>query len=253
MKRTHDNISNDGYQFAGIISADPTPAFVIDPLLYRNSLSQTIYFGTRYTQIPNLNIENNIRYELNNLYTVGTPSIAELQFGPLVNEQFEGRRTSMGLVNKIDYVYALLNNKLLLRPQFKVRTLKVITKSTFDDRSVSTNISTHTQTLIPIFRADYRLTDNTELHLGVQGTSLFGLTDAFLLKTRFLRDGVGDFNASTTAVSITNKTQYSGYNIVIDFGYKVTNTEYLNFIPSSSMTQSNTQFSLIYFTIFAGY
>lgn len=248
-KRVWDNLPNDGFQFAGVIQADPTPAYVRDPLYYRNSLAHTLYVGTKYTQVQHLNIENNVRFELNNQYIVGTPTREELELGQLVNEQFEGQRTSLGLVNKIDYVYSLLDNKLKLRPQFKIRTLKVVTKNTYDDGSHATTIATHTQSTYPIFRVDYKLTDNTELHFGVQGTKLFGLTDAFVVKNRFLKDGVGDFNASTTAISLTNRTQYSGYNIVIDFGYKVTNYEFVRTIEQ----KNNSQFSLIYFTIFAGY
>ncbi|KAB2923656.1 MAG: hypothetical protein F9K22_08310 [Bacteroidetes bacterium] len=249
FKRTWDDIPNDGFQFSGVIQADPTPAYVRDAVLYRNSLVHTLYIGTRYSQVPNLNIENNVRFELNNRYVVGTPTLDEVEQGTFVDEQFSGSITSLGLVNKIDYTYALLDNRLKLRPQFKIRTLKVVSTSTFDDGSNSTFISTHTQTVLPIFRTDYKLTENTELHFGIQGTKLFGLSDALMVKNRYLRDGVGDFNASTTAVSVTNRTQYSGYNIVIDFGYKVTNYEYQRI----EEMKNNTQFSVIYFTIFAGY
>ncbi len=249
MKRVRDNLTNDGFQFAGTIQADPTPSYVRDALLYRNSLSHILYLGTKYTQIPNFNIENNVRFELNDRYTVGTPTLEEVEFGQLVDEQFEGSITSMALVNKIDYTYSFLSNTIRVRPQFKIRTLKVVFQSTYDNGETATGILTNTQTLIPILRLDYKLTENTELHFGVQGTKFFGLTDAFLLKNRNLQSGFEDFNSSTNAVSLTNKTQYSGYNIVIDFGFKLTNIEYQRFEDRLK----NTQFSLIYFTIFAGY
>ncbi len=249
LKRVWDDLPNDGFQFSGVIQADPTPAYIRDAVLYRNSLVHTLYIGTQYTQIQNFNIENNVRFEFNDRFIVGVPTLEKLQQGTLIDEQFQGERTSLGLVNKIDYTYSLLDNRLKLRPQFKVRTLKIVTKNAFDDGSNSTNIATHTQTVIPIFRTDYRLTDNTELHFGVQGTKLFGMSEFLMVKNRFLRDGVGDFNSSTTAISVTNRTQYSGYNIVIDFGYKVTSFEFQRF----DERKNNTQFSLIYFTIFAGY
>ncbi|MBI2430162.1 MAG: hypothetical protein HYV29_15450 [Ignavibacteriales bacterium] len=249
VKRAHDNIANDGFQFAGVIQADPTPKFVRDQLLYRNSLSHILYLGTKYTQVPNLNIENNVRFESNTQYKVGTPTLEELDFGPLIDEQFEGKLTSLALVNKIDYSYSVLSNTIRLRPQFKVRTLKIVSNNTYDNDTKSTTISTHSQTLIPIMRLDYKLTENTEMHFGVQGTSLFGLTDAFLLKQRNLQNGYSDYNSSTSAVSITNRTQYSGYNIVIDFGYKITDQEFLR----PELKEFNSQFSVIYFTIFAGY
>jgi hypothetical protein len=249
-KRVHDNLRNDGYQFSGVISSDPTPAYVIDPLLYCNSMVHTLYIGTKYSQIPNVNIENNVRYELNTRYVVGAPTLAELQFGPLVDEQFAGSITSLGIVNKIDYTIGLFNNRLKLRPQFKIRTLKIVAKNQYDDGSTSTSIVTHAQSLIPIFRMDYKLTDFTELHFGVQGTNLGVMEDALVVKNRNLRDGIGDNNATTTAISVTNKSQYSGYNIVVDFGYKVTKSFYPNEIDPLKQTN---QYSLIYFSIFAGY
>jgi hypothetical protein len=247
LKRVRDNISNDSYVFDGVVKS--VPRYERDVRLYRNSLSNTLYIGTKYNQIPNLNIENNVRFELNDQFTVGTPTLDEVRLGQFVDEQFEGVRTSMGLVNKIDYTYSLLSNRLKLRPQFKVRTLKVVTENTFDDNTTATFISTHTQSYIPILRVDYKLTENTELHFGWQGTRLFGLTNVFLMRTRYLRDGALDSDQNTTAVSLTNRSQYSGYNIVIDFGYKVTDKNYIRPIDQ----QNNSQSAVIYFTIFAGY
>ncbi len=252
VKRVHDDIANNGFQFSGVISNNPTPSYVLDPLLYRNSLVHTLFLGTKYQQIPNLTIENNIRYESNTLYKVGEPTQEKVRLGLSIGEQFAGVRSSVGLVNKIDYLYALFGNKLFLRPQFKIRTLKIVTKNTFEDGSQGTTINSNLQTIIPIFRVDYRLTESTELHFGVQGTTLFGLTDGLLYKERNLRSGIGDLNASTTAFSLTNRSQYSGYNIVIDFGLHLTTTHYLN-IPASKTFNPIVKSSLIYFSIFAGY
>jgi len=251
-KRVHDDIQNNGFQFGINNLNNPTPLYYTDPLLYRNSMVHTLYLGTRYQQIGNLNIENNIRYESNTQYQVGSPTLEEARLGILINEQFPGVRSSVGLVNKIDYVYALLDNRLSIRPQFKIRTLKIVTTNTFDDGSQGTTINTNTQTIIPIFRVDYRLTENTELHFGVQGTTLFGITDGLLYKQRDLRTGLLDYNAHTTAASLTNKSQYSGYNIVIDFGVNLTTTHYLN-IPATPSFNPIIKSSLIYFSIFAGY
>ncbi len=251
-KRVHDDIANNGFQFSGIISSNPTPSYVLDPLLYRNSLVHTLYLGTKYQQISNLNIENNIRYESNTQYQVGAPTQEKARLGIMVDEQFSGVRSSVGLVNKIDYLFGVFNNRLLLRPQFKIRTLKIVTTNTFEDGTVGTTINSNQQTIIPIFRVDYRLTESTELHFGVQGTTFFGLTDGLLFKQRNLRNGSGDLNSSTTAFSLTNRSQYSGYNIIIDFGLNLTTTHYLN-IPASETFNPIIKSSLIYFSIFAGY
>lgn len=252
LKRVRDNIINNGFQFSGIISNNPTPTYVLDPLLYRNSLVHTLFLGTRYQQIPNLNIENNVRYESNTQFQVGEPTQEKFRLGLGAGEQFAGIRSSVGLVNKIDYLFTMMENRLFLRPQFKIRTLKIVTTNTFEDGSQGTTINSNFQTIIPIFRVDYRLTENTEIHFGVQGTTFFGLTDGLLYKERNLRDGIGDLNSSTTAFSLTNRSQYSGYNIVIDFGINLTTTHYLN-IPATNTFNPIIKSSLLYFSIFAGY
>ncbi len=253
MKQVQDNIANNGYQFQGVITtSNPYPIFTLDPLNYRNSLVNSLYLGTEYTQIKNLHIENNIRVELNKQYAIGSSDVA-LNLPPeqqrLVGDQTPGRIVFWGIVNKIDYTYSFFNGLLRLSPQIKVRTEKVVSTSEDQDGNPITKIGKNQQEFIPIFRVDYSLTESTDLRFGVQGFSLFGLTDLFMYKIRNYADNVDSQDRSTIAFSVSNKTQYGGYNIVMDFGIKNTSINYVR--PQDRV--KGTEESTIFFSVYAGF
>jgi hypothetical protein len=250
LKQVQDNIPNNGYQFRGVITAaDPFPDFVIDPLNYRNSLVNSLYLGTRYTQIQNVNIENNLRIELNRQFSIGSRDLAFLPEARLLGDQVPGRIVLWGMVNKIDYTFSLLNGSLRLSPQLKVRTEKT-TKFSEDRTGVPTvEISYNQQEIIPIFRVDYNLTQGTVLRFGVQGFTLFGLSDFFLYRIRNFKDNVDSQNRSTIAFSVSNTSQYAGYNIVIDFGFKNTS---ISFLRPEDQTKGS-QESTLFFNVYAGF
>lgn len=249
MKQVQDNIANNGYQFKGVITtSDPIPSFVEDQLNYRNSLVNSLYAGTKYTAIRNLNIENNVRIEFNNQFKIGSKEAAFLPEARYLGDQMPGNLTFWGIVNKIDYTFFLMNGILKLSPQFKVRTEKTIRYTEDINGAKVLKVEGHNQEIIPIFRVDYRLTDNTDFRFGLQGFSVFGLTDIFLYKVRNFKDNFESQNKSTTAFSISNKTQFQGYNVVLDFGYKFTTIDFLR--PEDRA--KGAQESLLFFTIFAG-
>jgi len=250
LKQVQDNIANNGYQFKGVITAtNPFPAFIEDPLNYRNSLVNSLYIGSRYTQIKNLSIENNFRIEYNNQFSIGRREIAFLPEARLIGDQVPGRIIFWGIVNKIDYTYALFNGSLRLSPQLKIRTIKTVKNSENINRQSSLEVVEHTQEIIPIVRLDYNLTESTVVRFGIQGFTVFGLTDFFLHRLRNFKDQVDDQNRSTIAFSISNKSQYAGYNIVIDFGFKNTS---IDFLREEDKSKGNAE-STLFFSIFAGF
>ncbi len=178
LKQVKDNIPNDCYQFPGVITtADPFPDYVLDPLFYKNSLVNNLYIGTTYTQIPGLRIENNFRFQLNHQFPQGNRLLAFANEARLLNDQVEGRISFFGMVNKIEYEFSFLNNALKVIPQFKIRTEKSSKFTENKDGEKITIINKHLQETIPIVRVDYRLTQNTTLHFGMQGiTFLKGIT-----------------------------------------------------------------------------
>ena len=250
FKQVQDNIENSGYQFKGVITAsDPIPDYVEDPLNYRNSLVNSVYFGTKYTQIKNLNIENIFRVEYNNQFKYGTRDNAYLPETKKLGDQVPGNIVFWGIVNKLDYTFYLLNGSLKLSPQLKVRTQKIIRKSENQSGGTTIRVDQHDQEVIPIFRIDYRLTDNTDLRLGFQGLDIGGVSDFFTYKIRNLKDNVESQNRATYGASISNKTSFNGYNVIFDFGYKYTTIDFLREIDRSKGTAEST----IFFSVYAGY
>ncbi|NUN07696.1 MAG: hypothetical protein HUU54_00795 [Ignavibacteriaceae bacterium] len=250
LKQVKDNIENHGYQFKGVITAsDPIPDFVEDPLNYRNSLVNSVYFGTRYTQIKNLNIENIFRVEYNNQYKSGSRSNAFLPESKKLGDQVPGNIVFWGIVNKIDYTFYLLNGQLKLSPQFKVRTQKIVLRSEDQQGNPTLKVDKHDQEIIPIFRVDYRLTDNTDIRLGFQGLDVGDGSDLFYYKIRNLKDNFESQNRATYGLSLSNRTSFNGYNVVFDFGYKYTTIDFLRPADQSKGSAEST----IFFTVFAGF
>lgn len=249
LKQVQDDIMNNTYQFRGVITAaDPIPDYVIDPLNYRNSLVNSFYIGTKYTQIKNVNIENNLRIEYNNQFKIGSHDNSFLAEAKLIGDQVPGQLLFWGLVNKIDYTFYLFDGILKLSPQLKIRTEKIIKFTEDQQRNRTIKIDKHQQEIIPIFRADYRLTDNTNLRFGLQGFGLAGL-DYFKYKIRNFKDNIDSQDRATVAFSLSNATQYSGYNVVVDFGYKFTTIDFKRIEDSTKGSEEST----IFFTVFAGF
>jgi hypothetical protein len=253
MKRVRDDIGNPVYKYKGVITiTSPFPVFTEDPLNYRNSFVHNLYFETKYTQIPNLNIENKVRFELNFQYPLGDPTKALLPEAKYTGDQLEGHITLLGLVHKIDYTMKFLGGRLEVKPQFKVRTVKE-TKLGYVDvggglRRI-TVINQHTQETIPIFRVGYKLTDRTVFNFGLQGLTIIGLPDALAYRIRNLKDGTGSENRGTIAFSLTNQSSYKGYSIVVDFGYKFTKRKFVK--PGEEKFSRDE--SAIFFTVIAGF
>jgi hypothetical protein len=112
-----------------------------------------------------------------------------------------------------------------------------------------TEVLFNTQEVIPILKLDYRLTDNTDLRFGLQGFSLFGLTDAFEYQYRDFKNDEFDNSANTILFAIANRSQYAGYNLVVNFGFKLKDIEYqreIDKVYSGKQTQ-------LFFSLFAGF
>jgi len=254
MKRVEDNIPNNGYQFVNALTINAAiPDFVFDPLEYKHSFVNQIYFGTLYTQVPDLRIENNFKYEYNNQSAVGT-GIRDSK-GNYINpdEQTDGHIIKLGIVNKIEYNVKLFNGRIQVIPQFKVRTQKILQREQFRSANgvIDENaVKTHVQEVIPIFRIDYRLTDRTDLRFGLQGFSVPGTGNTFNYQIKDLRYPERDENRTTVAVSLANKSAYGGYNVVIDMGYKLTSREFPRQVDPRYRERRE---SLIYLSIYAGF
>ena len=255
-KRVHDNIPNDVYLFPKnqITASQPIPTYSADPLNYLNSMVHNMYVGVKFTQVRNLTIENTVRVELNSQAGLGNvvPGTTYVT-DPTRTTQQEASLRGYGVVSKIDYVIPIIQAKLAVTPQFKIRTEKVVRVA---DRLMPsgkvlpfTEIVFNTQEIIPILKLDYRLTDNTDLRFGLQGFSAYGLTDMFQYQYRDFKSDEFDNTANTFLFAVANRSQYAGYNLVVNFGFKVKDIEYqreIDKVYSGTQTQ-------IFFSLFAGF
>ncbi|MCX8009869.1 MAG: hypothetical protein N3A61_01850, partial [Ignavibacteria bacterium] len=245
-----DNIPNNGYQFAGVITAaDPYPDFVLDPLNYKNSIVNTFYIGTVFTQIPNLRIENNVKMQFNHQLKVGSREKAFLPETRLLPDQIDGRITYFGMVNKFEYEFSFFNNALKVIPQFKIRTEKSTKQTENKEGDKITIVNKNLQETIPILRVDYKLTDNTTVHFGLQGFSFLKGIPMLAYRIRNLKDDFESEDRRTFAVSLSNKSQYAGYNIVIDFGYKYTTRDYKRVEDQIKGREE----AVLYFSLYTGF
>lgn len=250
-KRVQDNIPNNGYQFISPLTIfSATPEFTFDPLEYKNSRVHQLYLGTVYTQIPGVRIENNVKYEHNTQFAIGL-GLRDVR-GNFLNpdEQKDGFITKLGLVNKIDYTFRLLNNQLLLIPQLKVRTQKVVRFGEQPNGQRASVVETHVQEYMPIFRIDYKLTDRTDLRLGFQGFKIPGTGNAFNYQIMNLKSPNLDEERTTFAVTLSNRSAYGGYNVVVDMGYKFTHRDFPRGLDPLKREREE---SLIFVTIYAGF
>mgnify|MGYP001572555152 FL=1 len=251
FKRVRDNIPNNGYQFISPLTISAAiPDFAFDPLEYKNSSVHQLFLGTVYTQVPSLRIENNVKYEFNSQQAVG--EALRNARGAFLNpdEQPDGRIVKLGIVNKVDYTFKLFDGHLQFIPQLKVRTQKIVQLETNQFNQQVNTVRTHIQEMMPIFRIDYRLTDRTYLRLGLQGFSIPGTGNSFNYQIKDLKSPERDENRTTFAITLSNKSPYGGYNVVIDMGYKLTSREFPR-QPDPRFRERKE--SLIFVTIYAGF
>ena len=199
-KRIRDNVANPVYQVIidplapGNFSVQIRP----DPLSLRNSLMNLAFLETKLTYIPNLNVRNDLRVEIN--------SQRESSF------QGGGNVRSWAWVSKIDYTWKW--GDLRVMPMFKFMRQK--TTSYVSEAPVANDYY-----VVPILRADYALSPNTTVRGGVQGLSF--------LKYRYrnLAFRPEDFDSKNWIIVLQNRSNYTGYNMSINFGYKVNFTDFI--------------------------
>ena len=146
-KRAKDDIRNDLYRFVG-----GSYSVLPDRLLLRNSLQNTLIVGAHVNTgaLPNLNFYSDVLVEVNDQ--------RELRDGDYY--QPDDRITTVGFVARVDYAWQVGDN-LTFGPMFKGSVNRT--------RADLFSLKTHTYTLTPIFRADYRLAPKTVLRGGLLG------------------------------------------------------------------------------------
>ncbi len=204
-KRVQDDIPFSSYQFI----VDPrvrgnfSVQVRIDPLEMRNSFVNTFFARARFTFIPNLNMDNSFRYDINDQLRKTFEGGAE-----------QGRRTkrSWALISRFDYLWRWRSFDIL--PMFKYMAQKIT--STDANLALGQNY-----TVIPILRLDYRASPRTTVRAGVQGLPF--LKHIFRSKTT----PFNDFDAEHYIFMIQNRSNYAGYDISFSMGYEASLYDYV--------------------------
>ncbi|MCY3763681.1 MAG: hypothetical protein OXH50_20750, partial [Gemmatimonadetes bacterium] len=201
------------------------PTFTFDPLHYRNSLANRLYVSGTLRWLPGWRIVTRMKLEHNRQYG------GRLGDG---SEQARDRIRSLAWVQQADYTWRW--GKLTLQPALKGLWLK-------RTRQQGKRPLDHTHTVVPLFKARYELSPATEVKAGLQGFPGWWFEETHLADPR------NSFKRRTTMVFLSNISDYSGYRISTNLGFKQDRLEYADefrFLESFDTTE-------IFVRLFMGY
>lgn len=206
-KDVQDDIANDYYQYPlqegvlgryslsspGFISYIQT--YVADRLEARDSFVNRGLARVEYEPVAKWHMEAKFRYELNHQRRL------DLETGPA---QPEDDIELYGAVFRTDYTW-WWRDRLEVKPRFKT-LYRVWGRSSQDDALVEE------LQILPILRADFHLSPQTQLRIGVQGMP--GLAD----RRRDFANEVNDSKRTSWTVMWFNEAEYQGYRIGTEVG-----------------------------------
>lgn len=248
-KRVQDDIPDPTYQFSitdqGVNFT--APKFAGDDLTMRNSMVYTTYLGSKYIQIPNLTIENNVKHVLNSQKKIAAWDGDQQQF---ITDQEESQISYWGIVNKVDYKVKL-TEQLALIPQLKHRWEIKYQEFTSADKDTFF----HNQWLMPIVRLDYSFTERTVIRMGFQGFSFKGIHeklndgDFFVYRYRDKLNPANNTNNRIFMIMVTNASDYNGYKLQFNIGFQNIKTTYTD----EYVAYKNKSYSRFFVKVIAGW
>ncbi|MDE2810509.1 MAG: hypothetical protein OXN90_19010 [Gemmatimonadota bacterium] len=238
IKRVRDDIADETVQFNEGSSrsfstggqwyfAQFRSRRVADELRYRNSLVHRTYLESRTTPLVGLVVENRIKLETNEqrrtLFDDGT-------------FQRQDRLRLLAGVHKVSYGFK--GRRWRVIPQFKVLYLKK------ERRETAVPLG-HERQLMPIVKAEYRLTERTSVKGGIQGFPLKGLK----YQVRDLTDQVNSLNRQNHTFFVSNRSEYFGYDLIMNAGLAF---EKIQFIDPRQRAR-NRKTSAMFIRVILGY
>ena len=201
-----------------------------DELTMRNSVVNTLFVESRFKQIANLNVVNNM------LWLRNSQSEDEFRDG---TSQEEGVRSQFTMVNKADYTISAGN--LTIRPMFKHLLLRKFSDA--QEQATGDGSIRSTSTWTPLIRTRYDLTPKSNLQLGLQGLPFWRHQHSDRVDDR------EDFNEWTLVLMMTNRSDHYGYNLSSQFGFIKTDREFDDETRAADSFNS----SRLFFDIVAGF
>ncbi len=194
----------------GIIWAPPghqdfRKVLVRDPLLWRNSVEQQHYLEGRWTGIPGLRVEANMRYSIN--HQLGGVLIEGRDLG-------KDRIHLLTAVIKAEYRWHVARRWLVIG-QGKGMALQRRRASLYQ-------VLQEEWTVVPIVKARYEVTPRTHIWMGAQGFP------GFPYRVTDRADGYKSVEESVWVAELSNRTPYLGYDILMNAGVRLTNRQFDN-------------------------
>ena len=229
FKSVEDNVPNNGFQYfltnevkvgtGGVYES----VFVEDALTMRDSRIHRGYVGTSWTPGRNVNLHNNLRYELNHQN--------EAQFAD-GTAQVKDDINTWAMVNKADYTW--IWRGLTLQPKIKHTLLKQNQLAGFAPGGLPAKRDV--TEIAPILQLSYIFTERTAVELGAEGFPFF--------QERFIDrdDELADFKSQTYLAQVKMKGRSSGFNVFITTGLQYTKQKFDEpGLPSGSFVRSYVQ------------
>jgi hypothetical protein len=211
-KDVRDDIANDYYFYSlreGIRNQSDqvfyNAGFYADRLEYRDSFANRGLLRVDYQPVQGWNLEGKFRYDLNHQ--------RQHRFGNTGSSQPADDSDFYGGVVRTEYTYR--RSALTVTPRYKVLY------QFRDRRSQEEPIEKNLQAF-PILRADYRLTDHSQVRLGVQGLPLPFLVD----RRRDFVDRANDSEWTSWTLMWFNESEYESYRIGTEAGVMRQQTDF---------------------------
>ena len=207
LKRTKDSIPGNRFGPQLFLQAE-TPGIVADILPAQDTWINTFWTGLDYTRIPNVNIINKIKYES---FTQRSDDPRAVDRSPLNDDS-----SFFGLINKADYTYRI--GDLVIRPRFKSEFLRQTPFSERDDRR-------REWAKMPSLILKFPMLRETSIELGAEFLHFTELrADEDDLLEKAILGPTGDFTESVFAIQWETLTDYLGYNLILQTGFKFSRT-----------------------------
>ena len=247
LRRVKDTIPNDRLPPTPYRSA-PIQLPVQDFLPAPDTWVNTAWVGFDYTAIPNFRVVNKLKYELFNQAEGKDALGATVANRDIDGVPLESETTFFGLINKLEYDLALGRLKVL--PRIKSELLN---QGGFREEEDDNKHWMRIETLmiqLPILRQSVITT----------GVELAQFDDRFVDEDQLIADmtaqETGDFTSVNFAFQLSNSSQYLGYLLTTQIGFRVgrTNTESVQQLEPGvfgTTTEGRTE-TTSFITIYAG-
>ncbi len=240
-KRVRDDVRNSVYTFGEFTNpAGPQPGDPgFDVLEMRDSIVHTMFVGTRYLQVLNLHVENNIRFfqnhQLSSVFDDGTA-------------QPDVRRSVFTMVNRADYT--MRSGPWTVTPQYKLLTLV----ETENPKGGASLVRRSQSFSAPILKVDYALNKRSKVRFGQQGfrfsfADVFANRNALAFRFRDRTNPSESFARSDTVLMLQTFSSYWGRSIWASVGMHRTTLEF----NSGESEFRNDRFNRLFVEMISGF